>query len=75
MRYIFRYWHSSVYKIKAITVTGRGGRVQFSTLPNFTNRKVAGSIPDEVNDFYQVTQSSRSNRNEYQKHKNNVSGE
>jgi hypothetical protein len=49
-----------------------------------TNRKVAGSIPDEVNEFFQFTESFRphcpgvysaSNRNEYQKHKNNnVSG-
>jgi hypothetical protein len=41
--------------------------------------KVALSRPDEVNDFFQVILGpgvySASNRNEYQKHKNNVSGE
>jgi hypothetical protein len=50
-----------------------------------TNRKVSGSRPDEVNDFlssYLIIPValgpgvySASNRNEYQKHKNNVSGE
>jgi hypothetical protein len=49
-----------------------------------TNRKVAGSIPDEVNFLIYLILSatlgpgvySASNRNEYQKHKNNnVSGE
>jgi hypothetical protein len=49
-----------------------------------TNRKVAGSIPDEVNFLiYLILPTaldpgvySASNRNEYQKHKNNnVSGE
>jgi hypothetical protein len=48
-----------------------------------TNQKVAGSRPDEVNDFYHYLilpvalgpgVYSASNRNEYQKHKNNVSG-
>jgi hypothetical protein len=49
-------------------------------------RKVAGSRPDEVNDFFfnlhYILQAalvsvvySSSNRNEYQKQKNNVSGE
>jgi hypothetical protein len=50
-----------------------------------TNRKVAGSRPDEVKDFlssYLILPAalgpgvySASNRNEYQKHKYNVSGE
>jgi hypothetical protein len=48
-----------------------------------TNRKVAGSIPDEVSFLiYLIFPAalgpgvySASNRNEYQKHKNNVSGE
>jgi hypothetical protein len=47
--------------------------------------KVAGSRPDEVNEFFSIYLIlpatlglgvySASNRNEYQKHKNNVSGE
>jgi hypothetical protein len=47
--------------------------------------KVAGSRPHEVNEFFSIHQifqaalgsgvHSASNRNEYQKHKNNVSGE
>jgi hypothetical protein len=51
----------------------------------FTNQKVAGSRPDEVNDFlliYLILPAalgpgvySASKRNEYQKHKNNDSGE
>jgi hypothetical protein len=47
-----------------------------------TNRKVAGSIPDEVIvKIYLILTAlgpgiySASNRNEYQKHKNYVSGE
>jgi hypothetical protein len=50
-----------------------------------TNRKVAGSRPDEANEFLSIYLIlpvalgpgvySASNRNEYQKHKNNVSGE
>jgi hypothetical protein len=49
-----------------------------------TNRKVVGSIPDEVNFYIHLILPaalgpgvySASNRNEYQKHKNNnVSGE
>jgi hypothetical protein len=48
-----------------------------------TSRKVAGSIPDEVIfEIYLIHPAalglgvySASNRNEYQKHKNNVSGE
>jgi hypothetical protein len=50
-----------------------------------TSRKVAVSKPDEVNEFFQFTLIlpavinpdvySASNRNEYQKQKNNVSGE
>jgi hypothetical protein len=50
-----------------------------------TSQKVAGSIPDEVNEFsstYLILSAalspgvySVSNRNEYQKQKNNVSGE
>jgi hypothetical protein len=46
------------------------------------NRKVAGSRPDEVNEFYLILPAalgkeiySASNRNEYQKQKNNVSEE
>jgi hypothetical protein len=48
-----------------------------------SNLKVAGSIPDEVNsEIYLILPAtlglgvySAANRNEYQKHKNNVSGE
>jgi hypothetical protein len=50
-----------------------------------TSWKVVGSSPDEVIEFSQCTKSfqqqygpqvySASNRNEYQKHNNNVSGE
>jgi hypothetical protein len=50
-----------------------------------TSRKVTGSRPDEVNDFFSIYLIvpaalgpgvySASNRNEYQKQKNNVSGE
>jgi hypothetical protein len=48
-----------------------------------TNRKVADSMPDEVNfEMYLIFPAalgpgvySASNRNEYQKHKNNVYGE
>jgi hypothetical protein len=50
-----------------------------------TSWKVAGSRPDEVNDFFSIYLilpdalglgvHSASNRNEYQKHTNNVSGE
>jgi hypothetical protein len=35
-----------------------------------TTQEVVGSRPDEANDFYSI-----SNKNEYQMHKNNVSGE
>jgi hypothetical protein len=50
-----------------------------------TSRKVVGSRPDEVNDFFSICLIlpaalgprvySASNRNEYQKQKNNVCGE
>jgi hypothetical protein len=49
------------------------------------SRKVSGSRPDEVNEFFSIylvlstalspVVYSTSNRNEYQKQKNNVSGE
>jgi hypothetical protein len=43
-----------------------------------TRRKIAGSIPDEVNEFFSLLNPSgvhsASNRNEYQKQKNNVYG-
>jgi hypothetical protein len=53
---------------------------------NATSRKVGSSIPDEVNEFFFLIYlifpaalgpgvHSASNRNEYQKQKNNVSGE
>jgi hypothetical protein len=68
--------------------TGRALLTRFffiSVSGTVTNLKVAGSRPDEVNDFlssYLILPValdpgvySASNRNEYQKHKNNVSGE
>jgi hypothetical protein len=79
---------SNPIRLPAIPTKGYGEFPQYTkkNLRHYaTNRKVAGLRPDEVNDFFSIYVIlpaapgpgvySASNRKEYQKQKNNVSGE